>query len=94
MNYKSHWETIYTKRAPTEVGWYKPHLRTSLELILRSGVSPEGHIIDVGGGVYSTPVVLKALKAAGIDFTEGELVQLEGKIHKAKFEFWEGTCYL
>ena len=40
-----------------------------------------------GRGIYSTPVVLKALKAAGIDFTEEELLQLGRKIHKAKFEF-------
>lgn len=50
LDYKSHWENIHTKRAPTQLGWYEPHLRTSLQLILRSGVSPEGHIIDVGGG--------------------------------------------
>lgn len=50
MDYKSHWETIYTTKAPTEVGWYEPHLRMSLEFIVRSGVRPEGRIIDVGGG--------------------------------------------
>ena len=50
MDYKSHWESIYAKRAPTEVGWYESHLRTSLELILRTGVNPAGRIIDIGGG--------------------------------------------
>lgn len=50
MDCKAHWETIYATKAPTAVGWYEPHLRLSLEFIGHTGVSPEGQIIDVGGG--------------------------------------------
>lgn len=47
---KSHWEKVYTSKGPSDVSWYQPHLRLSLELIERSGISRQDHIIDVGGG--------------------------------------------
>jgi 2-polyprenyl-3-methyl-5-hydroxy-6-metoxy-1,4-benzoquinol methylase len=47
---KSHWEKVYISKQPSNVSWYQPHLRLSLELIKRSGVSLQDHIIDVGGG--------------------------------------------
>jgi 2-polyprenyl-3-methyl-5-hydroxy-6-metoxy-1,4-benzoquinol methylase len=47
---KSHWEKVYTSKEPSDVSWYQPHLRLSLELIERSGISQQDHIIDVGGG--------------------------------------------
>ena len=47
---KSHWERVYSSKKPTDVSWYQPHLRLSLELIQRSGITPEDPVIDVGGG--------------------------------------------
>lgn len=47
---KSHWESIYTTKAPTEVSWYQPHPDTSLEFIAGAGVKKTSEIIDVGGG--------------------------------------------
>jgi SAM-dependent methyltransferase len=47
---KSHWEIIYTVKAPTEVSWYQQHPEISLELIARTGVEKTAQIIDVGGG--------------------------------------------
>lgn len=38
-------------------------------------------------GIYSMPMVLKALRAAGIDSTEEELLRLGRKTQKAKFDF-------
>jgi len=37
-------------------------------------------------GIYSPPVVLRALKVAGIDLAEEDLVRLGREIHKAKFD--------
>ena len=46
---ESHWNSVYTTRAPDAVSWYAPHLDTSLQLIKR--VAPKWPaIIDVGGG--------------------------------------------
>jgi hypothetical protein len=46
MDAQTHWEKIYTEKAPDAVSWYRPHLETSLALIkqaaaeLRTGLSP------------------------------------------------------
>ncbi len=47
---KSHWEQVYTQRAPTEVSWYQANPTRSLELVRRCGLDREAAIIDVGGG--------------------------------------------
>lgn len=47
---KSHWEKVYSSKQHSELSWYQPHLRLSLELIRRSGVTLRDLIIDVGGG--------------------------------------------
>ena len=49
MDAQTHWEKIYTEKAPDAVSWYRPHLETSLALIEKAaGISAS--IIDVGGG--------------------------------------------
>jgi SAM-dependent methyltransferase len=50
MRPEEHWERVYRSKAPTEVSWYQPEARLSLELIRR--IAPDGAtpILDVGGG--------------------------------------------
>jgi 2-polyprenyl-3-methyl-5-hydroxy-6-metoxy-1,4-benzoquinol methylase len=50
MEARTHWEKIYTTKAPDQVSWYRPHLETSLALILRAVSDRTASIIDVGGG--------------------------------------------
>lgn len=50
MDAQTHWEKIYTEKAPNIVSWFRPHLETSLELIARLAPSRQAAIIDVGGG--------------------------------------------
>ena len=47
---RAHWEGVYGKRASTEVSWYEPYPRKSLELIHEAAVKPDAPIIDVGSG--------------------------------------------
>ncbi|KAB2944637.1 MAG: class I SAM-dependent methyltransferase, partial [Rhizobiaceae bacterium] len=47
---KSHWERLYSSKAPDAVSWYAPHLDESLAYIGRAGVAPDAAIVDVGGG--------------------------------------------
>ena len=49
MDVQSHWERIYTEKAPTGVSWYRSHLETSFSLIERIA-SKDSSIIEVGGG--------------------------------------------
>jgi 2-polyprenyl-3-methyl-5-hydroxy-6-metoxy-1,4-benzoquinol methylase len=50
MDAKTHWERIYTAKAPEAVSWYRPHLETSLALIERAANARSASIIDIGGG--------------------------------------------
>jgi len=50
MDPRSHWETVYRTKQPTEVSWYRPHLDVSLQLIEEAAPDRDAQIIDVGGG--------------------------------------------
>jgi ubiquinone/menaquinone biosynthesis C-methylase UbiE len=50
MNRERHWESIYRTRPPTEVSWYQPEARVSLELISRVAPQLDEPVLDVGGG--------------------------------------------
>ena len=50
MNTQTHWEKIYTEKAPDAVSWYRPHLETSLALIEQAAIGCSTSVIDVGGG--------------------------------------------
>lgn len=51
MNKKTHWEGVYASKPAGALGWYKPHLQTSIAWIKELGLEAEAPIIDVGGGV-------------------------------------------
>ncbi|HXG52256.1 MAG TPA: class I SAM-dependent methyltransferase [candidate division Zixibacteria bacterium] len=50
MSTKAHWERLYENTAPEKLGWYEPHLQTSLGWIRELGLDSSAPIIDVGGG--------------------------------------------
>ena len=50
MDAQTHWEKIYTDKAPDAVSWYRPHLETSLALIEQAASGRSASVIDVGGG--------------------------------------------
>jgi ubiquinone/menaquinone biosynthesis C-methylase UbiE len=50
MDTQTHWEKIYTEKAPNAVSWYRPHLETSLALIEKAAPGASASVIDVGGG--------------------------------------------
>ena len=50
MDRKLHWQNVFCSKASSEVGWYQPHLRLSLELIAQTGLGKSARILDVGGG--------------------------------------------
>jgi ubiquinone/menaquinone biosynthesis C-methylase UbiE len=55
---KKHWDSVYKKNSPSEVGWYQEHPEMSLKLIATTGVGADGSIIDVGGGTSKLPGIL------------------------------------
>ena len=45
-----HWQQVYSAKSTDEVGWYTPHLTTSIKWITDLDLDPCDPIIDVGGG--------------------------------------------
>jgi len=50
MNNREHWESVYSRKAATEVSWYQAEAERSLDLIRRTTPDRAAPIIDVGGG--------------------------------------------
>ncbi len=50
MDRKAHWENVYRTKCSTEVSWYEPDPKQSLDLILEAAGEKRGRVIDVGGG--------------------------------------------
>src|SRR5258708_39236187 len=50
MSIETHWESVYSSKAPDAVSWYRPHLDVSLDLIERCVPERSAAIIDVGAG--------------------------------------------
>jgi SAM-dependent methyltransferase len=50
MNREQHWNSIYRSKEPTEVSWYQPEARLSLQLIRRVAPDFNTPVVDVGGG--------------------------------------------
>jgi hypothetical protein len=45
-----HWNSVYDKRASSDVSWFQAAATTSLDLIARARVPLDGAIVDVGAG--------------------------------------------
>jgi SAM-dependent methyltransferase len=50
MPTREHWESVYERKDPRQVSWYRPHLEQSLRLIEGAGLAKDAALIDVGGG--------------------------------------------
>ena len=61
MDLKTHWEQAYAMRSPEQLGWYRPHLESSLALIAAVGLRKDQPLIDVGGGASTLVDDLLAL---------------------------------
>lgn len=55
---KQHWDRVYNKNKPDELGWYQEYPEMSLKLIAATGVGVDGNIIDVGGGTSELAGIL------------------------------------
>ncbi|CAB1084836.1 hypothetical protein D1AOALGA4SA_12343 [Olavius algarvensis Delta 1 endosymbiont] len=82
---KDHWEGIYQRLAPNEVGWHQTFPKMSLKSINRTSVGTGGRIIDVGGGTSS--LTRHLLDMGYRDLT---VLDISGKsIKKAKLQLGE-----
>jgi len=101
MDAKTHWEKIYSTKAPETVSWYRPHLETSLALIERAAREKSASIIDVGGGEstlvddllargYRNITILDISQVA-IETTKKRLGAVAGQVHWLTADVTEAT---
>ena len=50
INYKDHWDTVYSRSEITNLGWYESMPQPSLELITKCKLDKDAAILDVGSG--------------------------------------------
>ena len=50
MDPREHWQRTYTRRPPTQVGWYEPDPAMSRRLVMAAVDEGAESVIDVGGG--------------------------------------------
>lgn len=50
MSQREHWQSVYRTKRASEVSWYQPEAKVSLDLIRRVAPDLNAAIIDVGGG--------------------------------------------
>lgn len=50
MDRVQHWEKVYQTKRCTEVSWYEPDPKQSLDLVLQVAGASRGRVIDIGGG--------------------------------------------
>ena len=92
MNQKDHWQQVYSTKMTEKLGWYKPHLQTSLNWIKELGLAAEAPIIDVGGG---SSTLVDDLLGAGhqsitvLDISDRALCTVRERLgEKAKLVTW------
>jgi 2-polyprenyl-3-methyl-5-hydroxy-6-metoxy-1,4-benzoquinol methylase len=47
---KQHWENVFASKAATEVSWFQPYPKTSVEFFEFFNLPLDANIIDIGGG--------------------------------------------
>ncbi len=94
MSQKDHWDQVYSTKPTEKVGWYAPHLQTSLSWIKSLCLAVDAPIIDVGGGVST---LVDDLLDAGhqvftvLDISEKALVSVKAQLGK-KVEMIAWMC--
>ena len=77
MNQEAYWEKVYSTRPVERLGWYKPHLLTSLSWIEELNLAKDAPIIDVGGGASTLADDLLAVgyqSLTVLDISESALI--------------------
>ncbi len=80
MDARSHWENVYTTKAPDAVSWYRSHLETSLESIIDVGGGESTLVDDLLARGYLNLSVLDVSPTA-IDVTKRRLGHAAERVH-------------
>jgi hypothetical protein len=83
MDRHEHWQEVYGGKPPSQLGWYRPRLETSLEWILALGLEHDTPLLDVGCG--ASTLVDDLLEAGftaitALDIAENALDAVRGRL--------------
>lgn len=87
-----HWNTVYATRSPTEVSWFQPQARVSLELVQACGRPLDAAILDVGAGAST---LVDGLIERGftditlLDIAETAFADTRQRLHDAPVQYLE-----
>lgn len=47
---QEHWDNVYTTKSESEVSWFQPYPKTSMDFVDMFNLASDANIIDIGGG--------------------------------------------
>ena len=92
INYKNHWNKIYSQSELDNLGWYEESPEPSLELIKKCNLNKDAVILDVGSG--TTTLIEKLLwdsytNIVATDISEVALIKARENLHTEEAELVE-----
>lgn len=95
MTGRAHWDATYTRSPLDRLGWYEASPALSLEMVERTGVTPDDMVIDVGSGASTFIAALADLgfrRLAAVDISAVALDHLRAMLgdRAAAVTFVEG----
>ena len=90
INYKEHWNKVYSSNDMTSLGWYEDIPKPSLDLIAKCGLTKEAKILDVGSG--ATTLIDNLIQQGykniiALDISAIALDKLKSRLSKENSEF-------
>jgi len=84
INYKEHWNKIYSQSEIEKLGWYEESPKPSLNLIEKCNLDKNAIILDVGSGV--TTLIAKLLKDNYTNIVATDISEVSLKKAKEKLK--------
>jgi 2-polyprenyl-3-methyl-5-hydroxy-6-metoxy-1,4-benzoquinol methylase len=92
MDKKKHWDGIYGEKTFSELTWFQPEAKVSVDLIDKLDLSKESSILDVGGGastLIDSLIEKEFKKITVLDLSENALKQSQKRIgEKTSYISW------
>lgn len=90
INYKEHWNKVYSSDDMTSLGWYEDIPKPSLDLIAKCGLTKKAKILDVGSG--ATTLIDNLIQQGykniiALDISAIALDKLKSRLSKENSEF-------
>jgi len=89
INYKNHWNKVYSKSEVNKLGWYEESPKPSLDLIKKCNLNKDAVILDVGSG--ATTLIEKLIRdgynnIVATDISEVALIKAQENLNVEEAE--------